>query len=230
MGAGTEPALVARVAEIGRKGRKRGPMSASLDNPVVPRMRYFTSHEVGDILQVNPSSVVKWINDGILTSFRTPGGHRRIAADELVRFAERYGMPVPEALKGLARTKVLVVDDEPRFLSALERALEPLGDEVGLRTAQNGIDALMMIGGSKPDILILDLRMPFLDGLEVLERLKGREDTKNIRIVAMSGAMSPALAERCRALGAVECLEKPVKVAEVVQLLRDVRRGRTPRA
>ncbi|HUB06539.1 MAG TPA: response regulator [Myxococcales bacterium] len=202
-------------------------MSADLQTSIAPKARYFTSHQVGDILQVNPSSVVKWINDGILPSFRTPGGHRRIAANELVRFAEHYGMPVPEQLRGLARTNVLVVDDEPRFLSALRRGLEPFEDELGVLTADNGIEALVMIGSRKPDILILDLRMPFLDGLQVFERLREREDTRGIRIILMSGDLSPDLAERCLKRGAVACLEKPVRVAEMVQLLRDVRRGRT---
>lgn len=203
-------------------------MTADVQSPLAPRERFFTSHEVGDIFQVNPSSVVKWINDGLLPSFRTPGGHRRVAAYELVRFADRYGMPVPPELKGLARLNVLVVDDEPRFLSALRRALQPFEDEIGVRVAQNGYDALMMIGGQTPDILVLDVRMPFLDGLQVLERLGDREDTRRIRAVVLSADMSPALAERCRQLGAVGCLEKPVKVAEIVQLLRNLKRSRTP--
>ncbi len=204
-------------------------MVTSPRSPLTPQARFFTSHQVGDILQVNPSSVVKWINDGLLPSFRTPGGHRRVASNELVRFAERYGMPLPAELRSLARTNVLVVDDEPRFLSAVGRALKPFDDEIGVRTAENGIDGLMMIGSQRPDILVLDVRMPFLDGIEVLEHLRERADTKHIRVIAMSGEMSPSLAERCRNLGAAECLVKPVKVADLVQLLRDMRRSRAPR-
>ena len=69
---------------------------------IPPTMRYYTSHQVGTILQVNPSSVVKWINDGLLRAFRTPGGHRRVTAGELVRFASYHGMPIPEDLRDLA--------------------------------------------------------------------------------------------------------------------------------
>ncbi|MHB8420062.1 MAG: response regulator [Myxococcales bacterium] len=201
-------------------------MSSALYEPIVTRTRYFTSHQVGDILQVNPSSVVKWINDGILPAFRTPGGHRRVEATELVRFANHHGMPVPPELVSIAHTRVLIVDDEPRFLSAAKRALEPFAASFAVRTSPSGIDALMMIGASKPDILLLDLRMPDLDGLQFLEQLPSIENAKDIRIVAMSGEMNEALAERCRALGAVECLEKPVKVAEMVELLQSMRRSR----
>ena len=188
--------------------------------------RYFTSHQVGDILQVNPSSVVKWINDGILSAFRTPGGHRRISASELVRFARHHGMPIPEELKELAVSKVLVADDESRFLSALQRALKPYENEIALQTVENGIDALVLTGSLKPDILILDIRMPGIDGFQVLERIKSYPDTQHTVVIAVSGQMDDATAERCKKLGAFMCLAKPVKVPELLETLREMRKPR----
>jgi excisionase family DNA binding protein len=187
--------------------------------------RYFTSHEVGDILQVNPSSVVKWINDGILPAFRTPGGHRRVTATELVRFAQHHGMPVPEQLKSLATTRVLVIDDEPRFLHSIERALKPFEEEIEVATVENGIDAMLRVGAFKPEIVLLDLKMPGLDGFEVLDRLAKNPDTKGVRVIAMSGEMDPGTVERCRNLGAESCLQKPLPTGELVQMLRDMRRS-----
>ncbi len=188
--------------------------------------RYFTSHQVGDILQVNPSSVVKWINDGILSAFRTPGGHRRISASELVRFARHHGMPIPEELKELAISKVLVVDDEPRFLTALQKALKPFDNEIALETVENGIEALIKIGTLKPDILILDIRMPGIDGFQVLERVKSYPDMQHLTVIAVSGQMDDSTAERCKKLGAFMCLTKPVKVPELLETLREMRKPR----
>jgi CheY-like chemotaxis protein len=184
--------------------------------------RYYTSHQVGNLLQVNPSSVVKWINDGLLQAFRTPGGHRRVAAVELVRFAQHHGMPVPEELQGLAATKVVVADDETRFLSAFQRAVKPFYNEIELHTAENGIDALILVGSIKPDILILDLRMPGLDGFGVLERIRDNPATRGIAVIAVSGEMSDANASHCRDLGAVECLQKPVRLPALVETIRQV--------
>jgi CheY-like chemotaxis protein len=194
--------------------------------PPIRTDRYFTSHQVGDILQVNPSSIVKWINDGILKAFRTPGGHRRVTSTELVRFAQAHGMPVPEELKALATTRVLVIDDEPRFLRSLERALKPFDEELDVTTVENGIDAMLRLGSLKPDIVLLDLRMPGLDGFEVLERLGQNPDTKGIRVIAMSGEMGAGTVERCRNLGAASCLQKPLPTDDLVALLRDMRRNR----
>src|SRR5579863_9694291 len=111
--------------------------------------RYFTSSEVGELLQVAPGSVNKWINEGLLEAFRTPGGHRRISATELVRFSLEQGMPIPDGLQDLAVSNVLVVDDEPRFLASIERAFKPYRDELRIHTADNGIDALVLIGSLK---------------------------------------------------------------------------------
>src|SRR3984957_14602307 len=103
--------------------------------PLSQPMRYFTSHQVGNLLQVNPSSGVKWINDGLLQAFRTTGGHCRVAAVELVRFAHHHGMPVPDKLQGLTSAKVVVADDETRFLSAFQRAAKPFYNEIEVHTA-----------------------------------------------------------------------------------------------
>jgi len=184
--------------------------------------RYYTSHQVGNLLQVNPSSVVKWINDGLLQAFRTPGGHRRVAAVELVRFAQHHGMPVPDELQGLTATKVVVADDETRFLSAFQRAVKPFYNEIELHTAENGIDALILVGQLKPDILILDLRMPGLDGFEVLERIRTNKSTRGIAVIVVSGEMSEENAAHCRDLGAVECLQKPVRLPALVETIRQV--------
>jgi CheY-like chemotaxis protein len=93
-------------------------------------------------------------------------------------------------------------------------------------TVENGIDALLRIGSLKPDIVLLDLKMPGLDGFGVLERLGKNPETKSIRVIAMSGEMSAGTIERCRNLGVEACLEKPLVNADLVQMIRDMRRGR----
>jgi excisionase family DNA binding protein len=188
--------------------------------------RYFSSYEVSEILGVTPSSVVKWINEGLLKAFRTPGGHRRVPAAELVRFSAEHGMPIPAALRELAIGKVLVADDNTHLLSAFKRAFKVHADEFHLQTADNGVEALMWVGCFRPDVLILDIRMPGLDGFDVLKRLKANPHTKAMTVIAISGQMDAATSGRCKKLGAAICLEKPVSVSGLLKTLRELRKPR----
>jgi excisionase family DNA binding protein len=65
---------------------------------------YLTSHQAADLIQVNPSSVNKWVKEGRIPAYRTPGGHRRIQAADLVAFLTEYAMPVPVPLAGVQPT------------------------------------------------------------------------------------------------------------------------------
>jgi excisionase family DNA binding protein len=188
--------------------------------------RYFTSHEVAKILGITRSSVVKWISQGKLNAFRTLGGHRRVPAAELVRFAREHGMPIPEALRELAIGKVLVVDDDPRFLRSLQRAFKPHADEFQLETAESGVKALMLLGSLKPEVLFLDLQLPALDGFEVLKAIKSNPETKAMAVIVMSGHMDEAKCARGKKLGAAMCLEKPVNISELMETLRELRKPR----
>jgi len=62
---------------------------------------HLTSHEVGKMLQCNPSSINKWVKEGRIEAFRTPGGHRRIRAGDVIAFLKAHKMPIPSALKDI---------------------------------------------------------------------------------------------------------------------------------
>ena len=89
----------------------------------------YTTHDISRLLQVDPSTVSKWIDRGILVAFRTPGGHRRVRAADLRTFLITHQMPVPEEL-GSGLVRLLVVDDERPVLDALKRTFKPYGAQV----------------------------------------------------------------------------------------------------
>lgn len=173
---------------------------------------FLTSSEAGHLLQVNASSVKKWVDDGLLVAFRTPGGHRRIRATDLVEFLVRHRMPIPSELGDAGRKRVLLVDDDQPQLTSLSRALKRQADRLEVVTANNGIDALVLVGSFHPHFVVLDIFMPEIDGLEVCRRLKKRPDTRDISIVVVSGGLTPALERKALEAGAVRCLPKPIDV------------------
>lgn len=178
-----------------------------------------TSSEVGLLLQVNASSVKKWVDDGLLVAFRTPGGHRRIRASDLVAFLETHRMPIPIDLRETAKKRMLIVDDDAAHLKALARAFGRHGDEVEVVTSSNGIDALVLVGSFRPHVVLLDIVMPEIDGLEVCRRLKANPKTSGINVVIVSSHMDAPLRRKALEAGAVRCLLKPIVIAEVMDVL-----------
>lgn len=172
--------------------------------------RLLTSHEVGALLQVNPSSVKKWVNDGRIAAHRTPGGHRRIRVADLVDFLHRHAMPIPRPLAGVSKQRLLVVDDDPVALRTLERRLKPYRDRVQLELTENGIDALVLVGSFKPDLIVLDVFMPELDGIEVCRRLKLHTETRRIGVIVNTAHLTKSVEDNAVAAGALTCVSKPL--------------------
>jgi excisionase family DNA binding protein len=179
--------------------------------------RLLTSHEVGALLQVNPSSVKKWVNEGRIVAFRTPGGHRRIRVADLADFLHRHAMPIPRPLEAACKRRLLVVDDDLMHLRALARRLKPYAARVDVELVQNGIDALVMVGSFKPDLIVLDVYMPELDGIEVCRRLKLKPETRHIGVIVNSAHLTKSIEENALAAGAVRCVPKPLDLKVLLE-------------
>ena len=178
-----------------------------------------TSTQVGVLLQVNPSSVKKWVNDGHIVAFRTPGGHRRIRAADLVSFLDQHKIPVPRPLFAAARRRVVVVDDDPAQLRGMGRAFRRWADKLEVTYVDNGVDALVAVGAVRPHALVIDVYMPGLDGIEVCRRLRANPATRDLVLIVTSGRMTAELEQVARATGVRRVLRKPVDVTAIVEEL-----------
>ena len=178
-----------------------------------------TSYQVGALLQVNPSSINKWVKEGRIPAFRTPGGHHRIRAADLVVFLKDHHMPIPTTLANAALRRLLVVDDDPKQLKAIERMFKPYESRVELKLVDNGIDALVQVGAFKPHAVILDVFMPNLDGIEVCRRFGGLEETKEIKVIIASAQLSSDVEERALAAGAAVCFQKPLDAERLLGVI-----------
>jgi excisionase family DNA binding protein len=144
----------------------------------------YTTHEVSRLLHVNPRSVINWIEQSLLPSYRTPGGHRRIRREDLLAFLRKHQIPTPESLVE-GKFNVLIVDDELEIVDLMKTFLLRQGG-YDVATASDGITALLEVGRTKPDLLILDIMIPGVDGIEVCRRIKGDSSNRTI-IIAVSG-------------------------------------------
>src|SRR5262247_3783331 len=91
-----------------------------------PSKTIYTTHEVSRLLHVNPRSVINWIEQNLLPSYRTPGGHRRIRHDDLLAFLRKHQIPTPASLVD-GKFSVLIVDDDPGILDLIRSFLQRQG-------------------------------------------------------------------------------------------------------
>ena len=174
----------------------------------------FTTFEAAKLCHVSPLSIINWVNAGRLPAFRTPGGHRRIRREDLLLFMRDNGLPIPEEMQqGSGRRKVLIVDDEPSIRELLSEHLSTRTSPYEVSTAADGFEAGRLVATFRPDVVLLDLRMPGVDGFQICRTIKADPDTANTTVIAMTGYYSPETEARVLECGAVRCFAKPLDPA-----------------
>jgi excisionase family DNA binding protein len=187
-----------------------------------------TSTEVGELIQVNPTSVNNWIEEGRLRAFRTPGGHRRIRRRDVIEFLASHNMPIPRGMESAARRRRLIVDDNRTLLASFTRLLRPYREDVDVAMEDNGIDALVRVGSFRPHVVILDVFMPEVDGIEVCRKLKSGPETRGIEVFVTSGQLTPDIERKALAAGASRCFHKPIDLPAILRELRLIKTATVP--
>ena len=123
------------------------------------------------------------------------------------------------------KASILVVDDEPLTGNLLRLMLEPVGFKV--TQAASGLEALEKIGKNIPDALILDIMMPFMDGLTVCKEVRIKEETADLPIIILSAKTMRSAREESMAAGADRFLAKPISRDDLVRTVCEVLQGRS---
>jgi excisionase family DNA binding protein len=180
----------------------------------------FTTFEAAKLCHVSPLSIINWVNAGRLPAFRTPGGHRRIRREDLARFMRENGIPLPEELRdGSGRARVLVVDDESGIREVIAESLSRRATPYDVMTAADGFEAGRLVATFRPDVVLLDLRMPGLDGFQVCRTIKGDSETASTVVIAMTGYHTQETEARILECGALRCLCKPLEPSAVATVI-----------
>jgi len=168
----------------------------------------FSTSEVAKYCHVTADTIRKWAEAGRIHVFKTPGGHRRIRRDDLVRFLRENKIPVHEDLDN-AGIRVLVVDDEKAVVSVIRRFLERSQTPFQIEVALDGFEAGHQVATFRPNVIFLDLRLPGMDGFEVCRRIKSDPESSNCHIISMTGYYEGDVAQRIVEMGASMLLQKP---------------------
>ena len=188
-----------------------------LDGPT-----YYTTYQVAKFLGVSLPTVVNWVNSSLLVAHRTPGGHRRIARNDLLSFARENDYPLSrdfleQTTKG--SRKVLVVDDEVDFSEMVRDYLVFKGG-FEVEVAQSGFQAGYTVARFKPDIILMDILMPDMDGFEVHRRLRSDPETRHIPVIACTAYRDPVVNARIEEMKFDGFVEKPLKLDALLELIK----------
>ena len=175
-------------------------------------------------LGVSVPTVQRWVDLGHLRAWKTVGGHRRIDAESAenfirVQMAQRGGEAAEPAgaSEAVVPFSVLVVDDNPDDSDLLCALVEIAVPGARIVVAANGFDALIEVGKAMPDLIVTDITMPHMDGVEMIRHLSTRGEARAPAIVAVS-SHSAAHVDKLGGLPAgVTLVAKPVEPAKFVE-------------
>ena len=177
---------------------------------------WLTLGQAAKYLGVAQSTIRKWSDSGRLPAFYTPGGHRRFRRGDLDQFlGSSRGA-------GTARPLVLVVDDDEGLRAFLRSSLEIDGYQV--REAASAEEGLAALDDEPPDLILLDVMMPRMNGWEMLQRVREKHGVASIPVIMFSGKVDDQDAAEAEERGAQAFIGKPFDpeqlLASTRQLLR----------
>ena len=168
----------------------------------------FTVPQAAKYCAINRVTLWKCVKSGELKASLTPGGHYRILKKDLEAFARKKGMYPLASYHPPKKNKILIVDDDREIRELFTKMLRFHKYETDL--ASDGFEAGTKVVEFKPNLIILDLFMPGMDGFEVCRRLKEDPGKADVKILIFTGHDSEENRERIMALGADDYLVKPV--------------------
>ena len=175
----------------------------------------FTTGEAAKICKVSQQTIIRCFDSGQLKGFRVPGSRfRRIPRDQLYAFMRDNGIPTDALDSG--KRKVLVVDDDEDLVELIVDQLNRDG-RFDVRSVNNGFGAGMQIKEFRPDLVVLDVMLPDINGIEVCRLVRGDKTMDDVRIICISGMVEPERIQQLKDSGANEFLKKPFDVDTLVE-------------
>jgi excisionase family DNA binding protein len=179
----------------------------------------FTTGEAAKICKVSQQTIIRCFDNGTLKGFRVPGSRfRRIPRDHLFVFMKDNGIPTDALESG--RKKLLIVDDDQDLVDLMRDGFERDG-RFEIRTANNGFDAGMQVKEFRPDLVVLDVMLPDINGREVCQRFRSDRTMDTVKILCISGMVEADKIADLRSAGANDFMQKPFTIDQLIERVCD---------
>ncbi len=186
-----------------------------------------TTGQIAKYCQVDARTVNRWINQGILKSYSLPiTKFNRVKISDFIQFLKEQKLPIPEDFKNLGKIRVLIVDDDLTMAKSVRRMLTfDQGDGFDCEIATSGFEAGKFLQKNRPDLAIVDLMMPDINGFQVCKQIKSDPETRHIKIIAISGVIGEKERREVLEAGADSFLQKPFDEETLKQCAWKLLRG-----
>lgn len=205
-------------------------MTDTPSNPE-PGADHYSTLEVARLLGMAVRSVQLMVDRGELDAWKTPGGHRRISRDSVQRWREsrqgagaRSPLPAPAragAAGGTVPRRVLLIEDSTHYQNLVSLLLKQSFPGLELHVADDGIAGLAMVGQLKPQVLIVDILLPGIDGATLITSLRSHPQFSGCRLIVVTSLDAAQRAPYAFALEGVPVVHKPDLVTALPPLLRE---------
>lgn len=180
----------------------------------------FTTGEVAAVCKVSQQTVIRCFDSGKLKGFRVPGSRfRRIPREALVAFMKENQIPLDQLDSG--KKRVLVVDDDEAIVAMFTDLLGRDG-RFEVRTASTGYEAGIITEQFRPDVLLLDFKLPDINGNVVCRTIRANPNYEHMKIIVISGVADPDEVAELQAAGADEFIRKPFDINSVIEKMTEL--------
>ncbi|MHC4063561.1 MAG: response regulator [Planctomycetota bacterium] len=180
----------------------------------------YTTGEVSQICRVSQQTVIRCFDAGKLKGFRVPGSRfRRIPRESLISFMKEHGIPLDQLETG--KKRVLVVDDDEAIVDMLSELFQRDG-RFEIKTAHTGYDAGVLTESFRPDAMLLDFKLPDVNGNVVCRTIRANSAYEHMKIIIISGVADRDEVQDLLDAGADEFIQKPFEVLPVISKVAEM--------
>ena len=172
------------------------------------KSKFLSVKQVAEYLEVSKQAVDKWINAGEFKVFRLPSGRIKILRSDFLDYIKTHELYLDKEFFNIGSNKIVVIDDNESIHSLFQKFFEEVNSDLEVKYAADGMSGLLLLGASKPDIVILDIEMPGMNGIDLCKKILADDSLAGIYIVVISGYLSKYEKE-LKKIGLETFIEKP---------------------
>ena len=194
---------------------------------------HYTTAEVAKLLGMAVRSVQLMVDRGDLEAWKTPGGHRRITRASVERWRGRQGdaattsgapaaAPAPAPAQAGTGPRVLLIEDSVHFQNLVRLLVQRHFPDVQLHVAHDGITGMALYGQIQPDVLLVDILLPDIDGAALITTLRTHEQFARCKLLVVTSLDAAEREAYAFALGGARVIHKPPLVQELPEALGEL--------